>query len=329
MTSPATAEVVTLGEAFVGLVADGGASLADATTFRRHVIGAEANLAVGLTRLGHRVAFIGRVGADGFGTAVLRRLRGEGVDVTHLHVDPSASTGVMIRDRRGFGASEAVYHRRDSAGSRLAVDEVEAAAPAIRAASWLHVTGITPALSPSARDAQARAIDLARDAGVAVSFDVNLRRRLWSTDEAAAVLAHLVRNSTLVFGSPDELALVAGIDDEDGSGAQAAGKLLEDGVSTVVAKLGGAGAALHDRIGAGLAVPAQTVVHVVDPVGAGDAFCAGFLAARLEGLPDSIALRWAAVCGAHAVATEGDMDGLADRASLVRTLAGDGADILR
>jgi len=83
-------DVVTLGEAMVGLVASDVGPLAEARRFEPHVAGAEANVAVGLARLGHRAAFIGRVGSDGFGTAIVRRLRGEGVDVANLRVDPDA-----------------------------------------------------------------------------------------------------------------------------------------------------------------------------------------------------------------------------------------------
>ena len=321
-------DVVTLGEAFAGLVAEDGLGFADATAFRRHVIGAEANVAVGLARLGRSVAFVGRVGADGLGTAVLRRLRGEGIDVRHVTVDADAPTGLMLRERRALGPSQAIYHRRGSAGSRLTSADVDAAADRIRAAGWLHLTGITPALSGTARTAHAHAVDLALDAGVAVSFDVNLRRLLWTDEAAAAVLAPIARRATLVFGSPDELAVVAGTP-EDATGTTAAGALLEAGVTTVVAKLGAAGAVLHDATGAGLAVDALAVTRVVDPVGAGDAFCAGFLAARLEGLEDPLALRWAVACGAAAVAVEGDMDGLPDRAQLERLLGSDGRDIVR
>jgi len=321
-------EVVTLGEAFIGLVADGGRSVADATTFSRHVIGAESNVAVGLARLGHPVAFVGRVAGDGFGTAITRRLRGEGVDVSHVTVDPDAPTGLMLRERRALGVSRAVYHRRGSAGSRLSVADVEAAAPAIRSARWLHVSGVTPALGEPARSAHARALAIAADAGIPVSFDINLRRLLWDDDEAARVLAPMLVHATIVLGSPDELAVVAGVDD-DGTGERAAAVLHDRGVPTVIAKLGDRGAALHDRAGTGLQVAAIPVPQVVDPVGAGDAFCAGFLAARLEGLDDRVALRWAVACGAAAVTVEGDLDGLPDRATLDRLLAGVTGDIVR
>jgi 2-dehydro-3-deoxygluconokinase len=181
-------EVIAVGEPLIALLTAGSAPLADVDSFTRHVAGAEANVAVGLARLGHRVLYVGRVGADGFGQAIVRRLRGEEVDVSGVVVDAARRTGLMVRERRVLGPSEVVYHRSGSAGSALEPSDVDAVGAAFDGAQWLHLTGITPALSESAHAAVLRAIVLARAAGVRVSFDVNLRRRLWSDQEAAAAL---------------------------------------------------------------------------------------------------------------------------------------------
>ena len=148
-----SADVVTLGEALVALVADEGRPLSAPGTFTPFVAGAEANVAMGLARLGRPVAFIGRVGADGLGQMVRNGLRAEGVDVRWLSDDPEAPTGALARDRRSFPPPEVVYLRRGSAASRLAPADVNAAGDVIAAARWLHLTGITPALSPSCRAA--------------------------------------------------------------------------------------------------------------------------------------------------------------------------------
>ena len=184
-------EVVTLGECLVAFVATTPGPLAEATTFERFVVGAEANVAVGLARLGHSVAFIGRVGADGFGEAIARRLRGEGVDISDLVIDPDAPTGLMFRERRVLGPAQVVYARSGSAGSRLAAAEVERALARHTDSRWLHLTGITPALSDGALEATTRAIESGRAAGATISLDLNLRRRLWSDEAAAPVLRGL------------------------------------------------------------------------------------------------------------------------------------------
>ena len=136
-----SADVVTLGEALVALVADEGRPLSAPGAFTPFVAGAEANVAMGLARLGRDVAFIGRVGADGLGQMVRNGLRAEGVDVHWLSDDPDAPTGALARDRRSFPPPEVVYLRRGSAASRLAPDDVNAAGDVIAGARWLHLTG--------------------------------------------------------------------------------------------------------------------------------------------------------------------------------------------
>jgi 2-dehydro-3-deoxygluconokinase len=327
--NPAGPEVVTLGECLVSFVASEG-PLAAAAAFRAYPAGAEANVAVGLARLGRRVAFVGRVGADGLGTRILRALRGEGVDVTGLAIDPAGSTGVMIRELRGIGPSEVFYARAGSAGSRLAASDVSAAEARgdFAAAHWLHLTGITPALSPSCRAAIATALETGRAAGLTVSLDLNLRRRLWTEVEAATILAELAARVDIVFADEDEARVVTGASPETRPEALAAA-LLALGPQLVVLKLGSRGSLGLERGASPVVVPGLTVPVVVDPVGAGDAFCAGFIAARLDGLELPDALAWGNACGAAAAAAEGDQTGLPTAAELARLLEAGGPDTLR
>ncbi len=324
------AEVVTLGESLASFVATTPGPLAEVVAFDRHVAGAEANVAVGLARLGHSVAYIGHVGADGFGTAIVRRLRGEGVNVEQISVDQGASTGVMFRERRSLGAADVVYHRSGSAGARLSTADVERAAGdgVFDGARWLHLTGITPALSPSAREATTRSRDLARAAGLLVSLDLNLRRRLWPDADAAPVLRELAAGVDVVLGTADELAVL--VDPDAGTDpAELIASVATLGPATVVAKLGAEGALGLEAGGTPVFAPAVPVPSVVDPVGAGDGFCAGFIAGRLDGVDLQTALRIGNACGALAVAAAGDQAGLPDRLELGRLLAGGGPDTIR
>jgi 2-dehydro-3-deoxygluconokinase len=313
-----SADVVTLGEALVALVAAEGRPLSDPGSFTPFVAGAEANVAMGLARLGRTVAFIGRVGADGFGQMVRTSLRGEGVDVRWLSDDPAAPTGALARDRRSFPPPEVVYLRRGSAASRLDADDVNAAGETVAGARWLHLTGITPALSPTCRAAVQSALQFARAGGVRVSLDVNLRRRLWSEQEAAPVLRDLAERCDLVIAGEDEAALLCG--------SPEASVLADRFGVEVVVKLGARGAVACR--GGETAQDAGIAVAAVDVVGAGDAFTAGYLDALLDGADLSAALRRANACGAVAVAAVGDATGLATRAELDRVLAG-GGDVVR
>jgi 2-dehydro-3-deoxygluconokinase len=323
-------EVVTLGECLVSFVAADLGPLAGSTTFHPYPAGAEANVAVGLVRLGRRVAYIGRVGDDGLGTRIVRALRGEGVDVGGLAVDRSGPTGLMIRERRGVGAAEVHYARAGSAGSRLGSVDVQAAESrgTFAVARWLHLTGITPALSSSCRAAVGTALETARTAGLTVSLDLNLRRRLWTESEAAPVLRELAARVDVVIGDEDEARLVTG--SPAGAPPESLVRaLLELGASLVVLKLGAGGALAVEAGSAPLSAAGLPVQAVVDPVGAGDAFCAGFIDARLDDLDLAGSLARANACGAAAIAAEGDQTGLPTRAELDRLLEGDGPDTIR
>jgi 2-dehydro-3-deoxygluconokinase len=332
--SEPAAEVITLGECLISMVADR-APLATARSFEVHVAGAEANVAVGLARLGHTVAYIGRVGSDPLGIAIVRRLRGEGVQVEHLAVDPEGPTGLFIRELRELGPSDLVYYRSGSAGSKLSAADVSAADGLFAGARWLHVTGITPALSTTAREAVEGAISRARENGLTVSLDLNLRRKLWSEAEAAAVLSDLVARCDIVLGDLDEAALVTNVParrDGPPDPEAVADALLALGPRVAVVKLGSAGALEHrgeagpHRSTRREAIP---LTRVVDPVGAGDAFTAGYIAATLEGLAPPRALDLANACGAAVASTVGDMDGLPTRPEVERILGARGPDVLR
>src|SRR5436309_1581808 len=120
-------DVVTVGETMVLLLAEQPGPMREATTFRRHIAGAESNVAIGLSRLGHSVGWMSRLGHDEFGKAVLLRVRGEGIDTSRVVTDPQASTGVVIRERREAGPIEQVYYRHGSAANRLAPSDLDAA----------------------------------------------------------------------------------------------------------------------------------------------------------------------------------------------------------
>jgi 2-dehydro-3-deoxygluconokinase len=308
-------DIVTFGESMVLLLAEQPGPMAEATTFRRYIAGAESNLAIGLSRLGHAAGWFSRVGDDEFGRAVVFRIRGEGVDTSHVISDPGAPTGLVIRERREVGPIEQVYYRSGSAASRLSPADLDESY--VGGARFLHLTGITPALSESCRQTVFAAADMARAAGVQVVLDPNYRSKLWDPPEAREVMRSLASQCDILLPGMDEAQLLTGISDPE----LAARELHSLGPQLVVIKLGAQGALAFD----GSTVtrsPAVRVERIVDPVGAGDAFAAGFLSGLLRdfNLEDSLAL--ANRCGALAMTSPGDMEALprwAEVASEART----------
>jgi 2-dehydro-3-deoxygluconokinase len=280
-----------------------------ARTFTLSIGGAESNVAVGAARLGAAVTWFGRIGNDDTGTMIERRLRSEQIET--LAIRDSSYTGLMVKHRR-FGTSLHVdYHRAGSAGSRLCASDVPV--ERVQAASILHVTGITPALSESSRDAVFHAVEVARSAGVAVSVDVNYRSKLWDAATAAPVLRELIAHADVAFAGTAEAALVTGAS-ASLPAADLARALAERGPTECVIKDGARGctAVLAGDVHHHPALP----VAVVDPVGAGDAFVAGYLVERLRDADAPTRLSTANAAGAFAVSVAGDCEGLPRRDEL-------------
>lgn len=306
--------VVTLGETMALFSAVDAGSLAQVDDFRLSFGGAESNVAIGLVRLGTPATWIGRVGADDTAARVLRELRAEGVSVSAT-VDPDAPTGLMIKSRFGPQLVRVLYHRRGSAGGRLSPADIKP--ELIRSAGLLHVTGITPALSPSASAAIEYAMDVAVEAGTPISFDVNHRASLWSANAATDCYRRIASRATIVFAGDDEARILVEGDDP----LALATALCELGPREAVIKLGAQGCvAFIDGVAYRQAAVA---VDVVDTVGAGDAFVAGYLSELLAGADPRARLRTAVRSGAFACLGPGDWESFAHRSNLGLLTGGD------
>lgn len=309
-----TAEVLGLGEALVGFIARDPGPLHASASFTSAVVGSELNTLTAMARLGVKTAFLGVVGDDPLGDLVRRQVRAEGIDDRHVTVHPSRPTGVLVRDRRGFGASRVTYHRTNSAGAALAPGDLTHGF--LDGVRLLHLSGITPCLSPSAADAANAAVAQARAAGVAVSLTLNYRRALGSAAQFRATLRPLVAASRIVVGTREEAMLLS----EEPEPAEAAQALLDLGADAVVLTAGAEGAACYRSKAPTLTHRGPTVSAPADTVGAGDAFAGGFLSSWLDGDDMAVALRVAHACAAFCVAAVGDTQGLPDRGELTALL---------
>jgi 2-dehydro-3-deoxygluconokinase len=308
MKANSATEVVTLGETMALFRAAHAGPLMHGAEMTLGMGGSESNFAIALRRLGSTVTWVGRIGADSFGEYIRRELAAEQVDAD-IVVDSAAPTGLMIKERRTASTQKVWYYRAGSAGSRLVPEDLPL--EKIRSASVLHVTGITPALSASAAGTVERAIEVARDAGVTVAFDVNYRARLWSTDVARETLRGLAARADIVFASEDEAALIAGYASQV---AELAHRIAELGPTQVIIKLGARGCtALVD--GVEHRTDAITV-DALDTVGAGDGFVAGYISELLAGSKPPARLDTAVRVGAFACLAPGDWEGMPRRSEL-------------
>ena len=294
-------QLTTLGEALVVMDPVSRGPLRHVSGFEKNLGGAELNVAVGLSRLGHKAGWAGRLGDDEFGKEILAFASGEGVDVSRTSLDSEASTGLYFKEWRALGQLRVYYYRAGSAASRMRFDELDL--EYLLSGEILHLTGITAALSESCHDLIERLLSAANERGVVVSFDVNVRRLLFEGRDPRKVLGPLAARADLLFLSDDEADLLFGGSDPD-SLKEARRDIRAETVVVHHAK--GAFAVEESGVSAKAAYP----VKVVDTVGAGDAFVAGFLSGRLRGWSTEECLDMANACGACAVTVPGDLKGL-------------------
>ncbi|WNV89455.1 sugar kinase [Umezawaea sp. Da 62-37] len=270
--------VVCLGETMVVLVPAEQGPAHEVVHWTRAIGGAESNVACHLARLGVPSAWVSAVGADAFGRAVLDAVGGTGVDVTAVHVDPERPTGLYVKEADAAG-SPVRYYRRGSAASAMGPETLEGLD--LTGVRLVHVSGITAALSDSCLALLREVLTKPRD-GLLVSFDLNWRPALWH-DRDPAVLRELANAADIVLAGADEAEAVWG------TGDPSALRELLPGPTSIVVKLGEHGATLVED-DTHTYQPALRV-DVVEPVGAGDGFAAGYLAAHLAGDPPGRRLR--------------------------------------
>jgi len=312
MTMPAPAfDVATFGEAMLLLVADRPGPIELAQSFFKRTAGAETNVAIGLARLGLKVGWASRLGADSMGRYLLAEMRREGIDCSRVEFDPKARTGFQFKGRVTDGSDPPVeYHRKGSAASRMGPQDIDDAW--LRSARHLHATGVFAAISETSRAAACRTLEVMRAAGRTISFDPNLRPTLWATPEAMRHwINHLAVQADWVLPGLEEGRFLTG---EQTPEAIAAWYRVR-GAKLVAIKLGPEGA-YYDCDGGTGHVAAFPVREVIDTVGAGDGFAVGVISALLEGRSVPEAVRRGAWIGARAVQVLGDTEGLPTRAEL-------------
>lgn len=286
--------------------------LRHASSLELKIGGAESNVAIALSRLGVNAGWTSYLSADELGQLVLDRVRAEGVDTSQVQRISDARTGLYLREYVGKDV-RVYYYREGSAASRMAPGAFDV--EYLDGARILHLTGSTSALSGDCRAFTLWAVQEARARAIQVSFDVNYRSKLWPHKEAKSFIEEVLPEVDLLFVSEEESMALWDRADED-----FLAELSQMGPKEVVLKKGKAGNLAY--VHGGLFEQSSFSVTELDPIGAGDAFAAGYLSGWLWDLDTQHRLRMASAMGALSVMTLGDYEGLPDREELESFMEG-------
>lgn len=295
-------DVVTIGETMVLFEPCENGLIQYAENFKKRLGGAESNFAIGLSKLGHSVLWVSRLGNDPFGRYIQSFIRGEGVNVI-VHNDEQAPTGVFFKQTGGYKQTSIYYFRKDSAASFLKPEDVPV--EEIKNSKYLHVTGITPALSESAKDAIFYAIKVAKENDVKVIFDPNIRQKLWDSSRYIPVLLEILEKTDIFLPGEEEIKLLYPGQKYD----DVISDILQMGIEVVVVKKGKKGAAYY-TLEKEEHIKGYPNDYVVDPVGAGDGFAAGFISGLLNGNDLAASVDKGNLIGSMVTMVNGDCEGL-------------------
>ncbi|HET8576629.1 MAG TPA: sugar kinase [Methylomirabilota bacterium] len=318
-------DLVALGEVMLRLAAPPPQRLEQTVSLEVQIGGAEANVAAACARLGLRTTLISAFPADNvWGDRIIREMTSHGIDCAGVLRRPASRIGLYFLE---YGVDprpiRVLYDRRDSALSRLTPDEVDWGL--VRGARLVHLSGVTAALGDNLRQVIRRALDEAQSAGVPVSFDVNYRSKLWTPTAARTFLGEILPRLRFLFVGADDAETVFGLAGPPEGVLKGLRALAPE--ATIALTLGEAGSAVLD--GAAVLRPCRLyTVSVVDRVGAGDAYAAGFLWASLIGRTAQHAVDAATALAALKCTIWGDVP-LTTRVELEELLASDSTEIRR
>lgn len=341
-----TARIVCHGELLLRLSAPGRERLLQSSALQVHVGGAEANVAVALAQLGHRVDYVGAVADNALGGAALGELRRHGVSVDGALRRPGRMGLYFLAPGAGMRPSEVLYDRAGSAFAQTGSADYDWA-QRLQGAALLHVSGVTPALGTTTAESAIDAACAARAAGAMVSFDGNFRARLWSAwdSDPPAILRRLIAEADLAFADHRDIDVVLGADaagdaqpTHEARFAAAAARAFAafPHLRRVAATVRVQHSVDSHTLGALMALRDGTlhraepmrVDGIVDRIGAGDAFAAGVLHGLIEGMDDAGALRFglAAGCLKHSIPGDFNLSGADEIHALLRS---DALDVRR
>lgn len=307
-------QMITIGETMAAFSPDSIGALRYVNTYHLRTAGAESNVAIGAAKLGIDVEWVSRVGEDEFGHFICNQNRAEGVGCHYLIFDRFHRTGLMFKET-GIGETRVFYYREGSAASHMNPEDLNE--ELFRRSQLLHMTGITPVLSDSCKEATLSAFSLAKKYDLKISFDPNIRKKLWKDHDYRPLIRELTLQSHIVLLGLDEAEILFDTKEPEAI----LSTIFSFGTAEYAAiKDGSNGAIVSD--GKNTFSLAPYPCRCIEPIGAGDGFNAGFLAGILTGKGLETAGRMGCICGALATQTPGDVEGYPDQLQMEQALNG-------
>lgn len=304
-------ELITFGETMAAFVPKESGYLRYAGDLSIRAAGSESNVAIGVSKLGHSSAWISRLGADELGYLIRNAIRSEGVDTSGVVWDQEYPTGVMIKQVRKGSETSVFYYRNDSAASHMETLDWDF----LRQAKIIYISGITPVISDSCKKLVLDVANFAEEYKIWIAFDPNIRKKLWKGKDYIPLMETIAKRSQILMLGEEEAKQIYETDD---MGRICQRAFASGNLRYLALKKGADGAEVSDG---------ENVIKIqpypctcVDPVGAGDAFNAGFLSGILEENELELCGRIGAIAGAMATESRGDTEGIPDRDMLERIL---------
>ena len=296
-------DVITIGDAMIAMCPQEKGPIIFCDTFKRKVGGAELNVAIGCARLGLKSGWISRLGNDDFGKYILKTVRGEGIDTSKVELVDGYPTSVYFREVLADGSSRSFYYKEKSPTSTMRCEDLNE--NYFKEAKVLHITGVFPSITKNNQDIILESVKLAKKNNLTISFDPNIRLKMWTKEEAKSYIEKILPSVDILLIGDEEIEILLG----ETTIEDAIKNFHGYGIGTVIVKKGAKGAIGSDGKNV-YEVEAIKPKALVDTVGAGDGFAAGFLTELLKGGNLEECVRFANAVGSLVVGVEGDNEGL-------------------
>ena len=296
-------DVITIGDGMIAMCPIQKGPIIFSNTFERKVGGAEFNVAIGCSRLGLKAGWISRLGNDDFGKHILKTARGECIDISEVKLVDGYQTSVYFREVLSDGASRSFYYREKSPTSTMKLEDLNE--EYFKNAKILHITGVFPSISNNNQNIILEAVKLAKKLNLMVSFDPNIRLKMWTKEEMRGFIEKVLPSVDILLIGDEEVEILL----KDSNIEKAIETFHSYGIGKVIVKKGAKGAIGSDGKNI-YEVSAIKPKAVIDTVGAGDGFAAGFLTALLKGETLENCISFANAVGSLVVGVEGDNEGL-------------------